>query len=60
MLAEKLLAHPVRASVFVQKNKFCSSINLALVPVLSSVKFVFDKFRSDADRDTRRESIGGP
>lgn len=60
MLAEKLLAHPVRVSVFVQKNKFCSSINLALVPVLSSVKFVFDKFRSDEDRDTRRESTGGP
>lgn len=55
----RLSSVPARASAFVQNKEFCSSINLALVPVLSSVKFVFDKFRPDAARGMRRESIRG-
>lgn len=54
------LSPPTRVSLFVQKKKFFSSnINLAIsIRPVSSVKFVFDKFRSDADdQSMRRPSI---
>lgn len=57
-----LFPPPTRASLFVQKKKFFFEYQprISIRPV-SSVKFVFDKFRSDADdQSMRRPSIHGP